>query len=137
MAFRRIQDANASFQSENRNCDMTVDKMAEPCSAEHPGPLTAAPTVHPPGAGADAAVQPAHGGAAEGAAAAGEGAAAQDPEERGQDAHGHVQEEPAHQRGGQRRRAAGEGQAGRGCAGGGPNLTRSGDCNVSCSMGSW
>lgn len=129
-AFTGIQGIGTGFPGESRERNRTADKRAESCSAEHPG-LPAAcgpwrhpcarsaadrsPAVRPAGAGADAAVQPAHGGAAEGAAAAGEGAAAQDPEERGQDAHGHVQEEPAHQRRGQRRRAAREGQAGRGC----------------------
>lgn len=48
------------------------------------------------GKGANAAIQPAHVGTTESSAAAGESPAPQNPEERREDAHGHVQEEPSH-----------------------------------------
>lgn len=48
------------------------------------------------GKGANAAIQPAHVRAAESSAAAGKSSAPQNPAERREDAHGHVQEEPSH-----------------------------------------
>lgn len=59
------------------------------------------------GDGADAALQPAAGGGDEEQADPGEGASAQDSAQRGQDPHGHVQEEPPNQRRGRHHPRAG------------------------------
>lgn len=59
------------------------------------------------GDGADAALQPAAGGGDEEQADPGEGASAQDSAQRGQDPHGHVQEEPPNQRRGHHHPRAG------------------------------
>lgn len=64
------------------------------------------------GEGANAAIQPAHVGAAENSAAAGESPAPQNPAERREDAHGHVQEEPSHPLQWECIRAAGEDKTG-------------------------
>lgn len=67
----------------------------------------------PPGDGADAALQPASDRGAEEQADSGEDQTAEDPAQRRQDPHGHVQEEPSHHRGCDQPRAGeGEGQTG-------------------------
>lgn len=60
------------------------------------------------GDGADAALQPEVGGGDEEQAEPGEGSSAQDSAQRGQDPHGHVQEEPSDQRRRHRHPGAGE-----------------------------
>lgn len=64
------------------------------------------------GKGANAAIQPAHGRATESSATAGEGPATQNPAERREDTHGHVQEEPSHPLQWECIRAAGEDKTG-------------------------
>lgn len=66
------------------------------------------------GAGADAVLQPAYDRAAQGPTAAGEEQAAQDPAQRGQNTHGHVQEEPEDPLQRKLRRRPREDQAGKG-----------------------